>query len=152
AVLRSTFEWPHQVLRGAVMPRRARVEEDSSDPAGTGSEGSLHDWPNETTSDVTRSTPMWEAAATAPVRTTNTIPARTPVRAHQLPNLTTPSTKTSSDLEPSRDPHQFSEACPTSSEAQLNDEAVPAAVPRRDWIYEIATALAEECDLRGLDA
>ena len=41
---------------------------------------------------------------------------------------------------------------PTLSDATLPHKAPRVAHPQRDWIYEIATALADECDLRGLDA
>jgi len=40
---------------------------------------------------------------------------------------------------------------PTMSDLAATHPTTPLVASQRDWIYEIATALADECDLRGLD-
>ncbi len=91
-----------------------------------------------------------QAVSAATSRTVAPVMARTPARPHRLRELTTRS----------------AEALQTATIERLSDSLSPTGVPsltlsedasragflQRDWIQEIAVALADECDLRGLDA
>ena len=67
-------------------------------------------------------------------------PAVAPLRANRLRNLPEwPEALQVGQRQPSR-------------EKAASNPVTHVAPSQRDWLYDIATALADECDLRGLDA
>ena len=93
------------------------------------------------------------AVPTLPVSSNLPIPtpAKARVRAHRLRDL--PARGREGAPVPWGEPSTAPDVSPpTLSEVVVKDRAPQSGTPQRDWIYEIATALADECDLRGLDA
>jgi hypothetical protein len=91
----------------------------------------------------------------APDRTAAPIPMRGRIRAHRLRDLPTRS-QPAVGAAPEESARPWSspsgESVTTLSDPTMEELQPNLVAPRRDWIYEIAAALADECDLRGLDA
>jgi hypothetical protein len=164
--LRSGSEWPKQSLQQAVDAApdpRAELFTQASLPVPE-KHTDYAAVPSDSTQKST--TTLWDAV-TAPTAAISSAavsaasaqsksaagPPKARLRAHRLRDLPLRPAETARALAPA----ELSLASampltPTTSETPLNDKTVVAVAPQRDWLYEIATALADECDLRGLDA
>lgn len=109
-----------------------------------------------TLGDTTASeTQVKQSASAAPKRWTARLPANSRIRAHRLDDLPARSEPSATQLKPLE--HVFPPGSPAPAADYKSSEIVkpdvhPRALSQRDWLYEIATALFDECDLRGLDA
>ncbi len=100
----------------------------------------------------------WTASAQtldpAPSRAIAPIAARTRQRAHRLRDLPVSAQKVTQPQRGSSNSQSASPVAqaPTMADSTTAAELLPRSGPlQRDWLYEIATALSDECDLRGLD-
>src|SRR5262249_25826378 len=120
AVLRSRFEWPQEPLQGIEESRRARVEGDLSDAAGTSSENSLRDSNNESRPGAKPSTPVWDTPVTVLIQRPAMLPKESRLRASRLPDFEASSTKLPPAAEPSKASAQSTMAVyPTLSEVKV---------------------------------
>ncbi len=167
AALRATSGWPQEPP--------SQADADVSRSGGNGgavsvASGPTSDWRGTASASIRQSLTVWDtdpaeaqAHEPTPVQTSNSAPVRTAapisakarLRAHRLRDLPVRSQKLA---QPPRDDHNpqsisIGAHAPTMSDVTMS-ELLPSrcgSAPR-DWLYEIATALSDECDLRGLDA
>lgn len=167
---RAIFGWSQertmQPARAAVEPLRIRAAAENASANPPSNE--LSDaWVDSSGPSETRYPTLREAAVadrefrhlpsaavpTLPVSSNLPIPtpAKARVRAHRLRDL--PARGREGAPVPWGEPSTAPDVSPpTLSEVVVKDRAPQSGAPQRDWIYEIATALSDECDLRGLDA
>lgn len=96
-----------------------------------------------------------QTTSAAPSRTATPIPGKPRLRGHRLRDLHVRNAEAFQPAigelpSPSASPAGMSAS--TSSDDAMTIMPRRAVSPERDWIHEIAAALADECDLRGLDA
>jgi hypothetical protein len=96
-----------------------------------------------------------QSARAAPKRWRAPLPANSRIQAHRLWDL--PARSEPSATQPKPLEHVFPPGSPAPAADPKSSEIIkpdvrPSGLSQRDWLYEIATALFDECDLRGLDA
>jgi hypothetical protein len=165
ASFRSISGWPEEPSTPPVQVDAGSLKDLSGDANILAVAKLTGEVPGALTTSTKGTTTLWGSVAastaeppTVPVsqksepRKSAAIPAKARLRAHRLRDLPIRVLPRVTAVDNSPTPASGAASTSTVSEATLNARTTPAIAPQRDWIYEIATALADECDLRGLDA